>query len=192
MHGIEIVNDDLELMDDLYLHSLRVSYLSFLIAKTMNLKESLVHDITLAGLFHDIGKLKIDKDILNKKGKLNVCEWYHIKQHPIYSEDVVSKWGSKIIMDAVRHHHESEDGSGYPDGLYSTQISIAAKIIKIADVYDALTSKRVYRLEQYASNIAINMIKEDINQFDSQVFIILTRVINQFEKFKLILCRYKQ
>lgn len=133
--------------DDLiYVHSLNVALMCYSFGTWLNYSQDDVRKITLAGLLHDIGKLKIPPDIISKPSKLNTVEYTIVKQHP--------KLGYELIKDieldehiklAILMHHERCDGSGYPHGLVNSQINNIAKIISITDVYDAMTSNRVYR-----------------------------------------------
>lgn len=101
---------------------------------------------TVAGFLHDLGKIKIPKDVINKKGRLNNLEYILMQSHTAYSTSLLFE--SKLArtsMQTILYHHENEDGSGYPCGLCGDQIPLMAKICHIADVFDALTSKRPYK-----------------------------------------------
>lgn len=124
-----------------YLHCLRVSYYSCLIGICINLSNEELLRLINASLLHDIGKLLIPKDILNKKQKLTYDELNIIKKHTIYAKEILSKDCDDIIDDIICHH-ERLDGSGYPYHLKN--ISLNARIIAIADSFDAMTSNRGY------------------------------------------------
>ena len=133
-----------------YTHSLNVSMLSMLIAKWMKYDRSRIRDIVQAGLLHDVGKSMIPVEILNKPGALDPDEFEEIKKHPVYGYRILER-SSRInqdIMKAVLLHHEREDGSGYPMGVRGPQIHEYAKIIAVADIYDAMTSNRAYRAKE--------------------------------------------
>lgn len=101
---------------------------------------------TVAGMMHDIGKIKIPKNILNKQGKLNNLEYITVQSHTAYSLSLLFQAGlPDFAMQAILFHHENEDGSGYPCALKNHQIPLLAKITHIADVFEALTSKRPYK-----------------------------------------------
>lgn len=101
---------------------------------------------TVAGFLHDIGKVKIPKNVINKKGKLNNLEYVLIQSHTAYSTSLLFETQlPRASMQTILYHHENEDGSGYPCGLSGDQIPLVAKICHIADVFDALTSKRPYK-----------------------------------------------
>ncbi len=129
-----------------YGHSERVAELSLNLYKNLPVTGHDEESLRLAGLFHDLGKLSVSDTILHKKEKLNAGDWESIRRHPVVSEHIISEFiKDEIITEAVRHHHESFDGSGYPDNLSGDEIPLFARIIAIADTYDALTSKRPYR-----------------------------------------------
>ena len=127
-------------------HSKQVSIFSGALARALNLDKDLIAAIEDAALLHDIGKICIPDSILDKPGPLSSEEFAIIKTHPVY--------GAKMFDDAphlsdvvpvVRHHHENYDGSGYPDGLTGDDIPLAARVIALGDVFDALISQRPYR-----------------------------------------------
>lgn len=132
--------------DSVYEHSTNVSLISATIGKWLSLDETDVHNLILAGLLHDIGKLSLPKELLNKPGKLTPEEFEIVKSHPKKSYEYLRDFPLDIrIKEACLLHHERCDGSGYPFGIPGNKISIYAKIIAIADVYDAMTSPRSYR-----------------------------------------------
>ncbi len=129
-----------------YYHSLNVAYYSALIGKWLGLPHDKIVNAIKSGLLHDIGKIRIPDGIINKKGKLLPDEFEEIKKHTLYGFDLIKKEDSLDVevKNAVLMHHEREDGSGYPLGFSGLKIDLCAKIVAIADVYDAMTSKRVY------------------------------------------------
>lgn len=130
-----------------YTHSINVSLYAMLIARWLNLSEKEIKKVIQAGLLHDIGKIRIDNKILNKKGKLTDEEFEEIKKHTILGYDLVKEIDclDSDIKDAILMHHERVDRSGYPLKTSGENINLCAKIIAIADVYDAMTSDRVYK-----------------------------------------------
>jgi putative nucleotidyltransferase with HDIG domain len=130
-----------------YSHCINVSLYSMLIGKWLELPESQIKLLMNAGILHDVGKSKIPINILNKKGALTREEFEVIKMHPLFGFEIIkdSKGINKKVKDAVLMHHEKENGTGYPFGIKSVSISSFAKIISIADAFDALTSERVYK-----------------------------------------------
>jgi HD-GYP domain-containing protein (c-di-GMP phosphodiesterase class II) len=133
--------------DYTYAHSVNVSLLSMLIGKWLKFDPNKIKLLVQAGLLHDIGKSKVPSDIINKPGKLTHDEFEEIKKHPLYGYRVLEGIDkiSKDVCMGVLMHHERDDGSGYPLGAKAPQIHEFAKIIAIADIYDAMTSARSYR-----------------------------------------------
>lgn len=132
--------------DYTYSHSLNVSLISYTIGQWLSFRQKKLMRLAIAGLLHDIGKIKINRDILNKPGKLTDDEYKEIKKHTIYGFQLLKNQDiSHDIKMAVLMHHERYDGSGYPLGVKNNQINNFAKIVAVADIYDALTSDRPYR-----------------------------------------------
>ena len=130
-----------------YTHSINVALLSTLIGKWMKYGKNMQDSLMLAGLLHDIGKMKIDKNILNKPDKLTEDEFEEIKKHPVYSYELLQD-NKDIPLDVkvgILMHHERMDGSGYPYGVYNENINEIAKVLAIADAYDAMISERPYQ-----------------------------------------------
>ncbi len=121
-------------------------------------------DFAMGCMFHDIGKTKISSDILNKPGKLTEEEFEEIKKHPRYGYFLMKDYLARSSLDIILHHHERIDGSGYPDGLVGPMISDNAKIALIADIYDALTTRRSYSDAKKPFN-AVLMMKEEMGGF---------------------------
>lgn len=144
-------------------HSVSVAFFSFFTAKKMKLSKKQCWNIFWAGLFHDIGKIMLDQNILNKKEKLAKDEFEHIKQHVALGVELLKKYRVKQeIYKIVEQHHEHEDGTGYPNGLGEKEICIEAKTLRIVDVYDALTSNRSYRKKYTRQQAKEIMAKEDL------------------------------
>ncbi len=127
-------------------HGERVSYYATLMARRLNLARFQVQDITIGGYLHDIGKIGIPDAILNKNSSLTEDEFAIMKQHPTLGYELCMPIHNfDRVRDMIKYHHEKLNGSGYPEGLTDRQISMEAKIIGVADIYDALTSRRSYR-----------------------------------------------
>lgn len=144
---LEEITEIKEIDTYLYTHSLNVAILASLIGRWMSLPEKDLDLLVRAGLLHDIGKLKIDPSVLNKPGKLSDAEFEEMKKHSSHSYSMLkqSGYGSEDFLKAVIFHHEKQDGSGYPLGLKDEQIPVHARIIAVADIFDAMTSERVYK-----------------------------------------------
>ena len=127
-------------------HSERVAFYAKKISEALGYDEKTNNKLYIAGLLHDIGKIGIPDSILLKPGRLSKHEFEIIKYHSVFSYEMVKDIDHlRSIAECIRHHHERCDGSGYPDGLLCSQIETCAKILAIADVFDALTSERIYR-----------------------------------------------
>lgn len=127
-----------------FLHSMRVGELAFKFAKHLQLNDSESIKLLNLGIIHDVGKLKVPKKIIQKNGPLDEQEWTTVKNHVIYGKELLLDLVSPDVLDAVLHHHENIDGSGYL-GLAGEQISLFSRIIRIADSFDAMTSDRQYQ-----------------------------------------------
>ncbi|MBI2059945.1 MAG: response regulator [Nitrospirae bacterium] len=127
-------------------HSERVSELASRLAKRVGLPDTAQRSIRRGALLHDLGKISIRDSILLKPGPLTPAEYKEIQQHPLMGRDLIGQMNSlRGAVPVVLAHHERLDGSGYPQGLSDNAISIEARIVTIADIYDAITSGRVYR-----------------------------------------------
>ena len=163
-------------------HSMRVTLYSIILAKELNIKSNELEMIETAGLLHDIGKIAIPSAILCKPGKLTDDEFTIMKSHPVNSERLIASI-KKLheISPGVKHHHERWDGRGYPDHLAGEDIPYSARIIAIADTYDAMTSTRSYR-KALPHEIAIEEIKKCAGtQFDPQLaqkFVEIEKIIH--------------
>ncbi|MCU4733704.1 HD-GYP domain-containing protein [Bacillus cereus] len=149
-------------------HCERVAKYAKLLAKETNLynKEAL-DDFYLACLLHDIGKIGVPDEILNKKGPLSKDEYHIIKTHTElgFLLSVIFEF-SAIYKETIRSHHEKWDGTGYPDGLKKTEIPLSARIVSLADAFDAMTSTRVYRRSLSPEAAYKLMLKGAGTQFD--------------------------
>ncbi|MDD3172849.1 MAG: HD-GYP domain-containing protein [Herbinix sp.] len=130
-----------------YTHCINVAFYSMLIGVWINLKKNEIEELICASLLHDIGKTKIPSLVLNKKGKLDANEYEIIKNHSVLGYEIIKEIPdfSLHVKKAILLHHERIDGSGYPFGLKGDAICLYAKIISIADVYDAMTQNRIYK-----------------------------------------------
>jgi putative nucleotidyltransferase with HDIG domain len=153
-----------------YLHSVAVCALMVNLSRQLKLPEKEVRDMGVAGLLHDIGKMVIPETVLNKPGRLNDEEFAIVKAHPERGYALLAQ-GIGIpdaALDVCRHHHEKVDGSGYPFGLTGDQMSQAAKMGAICDVYDALTSNRAYK-EAWTTAAAIGAMRSWEGHFDPKL-----------------------
>jgi HD-GYP domain-containing protein (c-di-GMP phosphodiesterase class II) len=145
-------------------HSSRVSRFARELAVAAGLSHTAAETIAQAGLLHDLGKISVPEGILNKPAPLTPEEWEIMRRHPVTAAHIVAPlefFDQGAII--VRHHHERYDGSGYPDGLRADMIPLGARIVAIADVYDALTSDRPYRV-RLAHAEAVRFLREQAGQ----------------------------
>jgi putative nucleotidyltransferase with HDIG domain len=128
-------------------HSIRVAEYAVMIATELKLSEVEIREVELSALFHDIGKIGIPDSVLLKPARLTRAEFEIMKSHPVRSARIIEKISPlRNLVPGIRHHHERYDGLGYPDGLKADEVPLYARIILIADTYDAMTSTRPYRL----------------------------------------------
>lgn len=156
-------------------HSMRVTMYSMILAKKLNLDDTMLEEIETAGLLHDIGKIGIPQSILCKPGKLTNEEFEVMKSHPEQGEKMLKDIKKlTLISNWLRTHHEKWDGTGYPNGLKGEEIPLSGRIIALADTYDAMTSDRPYR-KALSHETAIDEIKRCAGtQFDpvlAQLFV---------------------
>jgi len=148
-------------------HSDRVASFALLLAKELGMKPQVLKSIVAASLLHDIGKIKVDDRVLKKEGKLTREEFEMIKKHPGFGVELLrGKEFPWDIKPMILHHHEKLDGTGYPHGLKGEDIPTGVRIISIADVFDALTSDRVYRPAFNTQKALEIMEKESGSSFD--------------------------
>ena len=151
-------------------HSQRVTKISVTIARELGMPQDSIDKIRLAGLVHDIGKIGIRESVLNKPAPLTDDEFRHIKSHCQAGEHILTPIvEDKEILRAVRHHHERYDGMGYPDGLRGEQIPLGARILSVADAFDAMTSERPYRLAMSAQDACAEIERCKGTQFAPKV-----------------------
>lgn len=166
-------------------HSLRVTVYSLALAKALKLPDDVLEEIETAGLLHDIGKIAIPEKILSKPGKLTDEEFAIIKTHPALGEKLVESIDKlKLISNWLKCHHERFDGKGYPSGLKGEEIPISARIIAIADTYDAMTSSRSYRTA-LTHEVAIDEIKRCAgSQFDPKLAELFVSIGDEIKAIK--------
>ena len=171
LESIEVVRYTVEAKDTYTRgHSDRVSAYSVLIGEKMGLSKEELKTLKIGGLFHDIGKIGISDAILLKETKLTDNEYSEIKNHPAIGKHILSNATIfKDLIPIVYHHHEKYDGTGYPEQLKGENIPLLARIVSVADAFDAMTSRRSYRGE-----LDLDFVKEEIKrcsgtQFDPNI-----------------------
>jgi putative nucleotidyltransferase with HDIG domain len=153
-------------------HSENVARYAVEIAEKMKLPKEMCNVIHIGGLLHDIGKIGIPEHILSKSENLTDGEYDIIRTHPAIGYEIIKHikaFKDSGILDIVLYHHERYDGTGYPTGLKGNNIPLAARIIAVADAFDAMSSKRVYRNELKLESILNEIRKNKRSQFDPQI-----------------------
>ncbi|MBQ3543849.1 MAG: HD domain-containing protein [Lachnospiraceae bacterium] len=167
-------------------HSKRVAEYSRMIAERMGKSEKEQEIIYRAGLLHDVGKIKVPVDIINKSGKLTDEEYDLIKIHPVTGYYILKDISEHSDMDiAAKYHHERYDGKGYPNGLSGENIPELARILAVADSYDAMTSNRSYRKGLPQSVVRSEIEKGKGTQFDSEIADIMLQIIDEDKEYRL-------
>lgn len=147
-------------------HSMRVAYFSLVIGAEANLTPDEMHDVELAAIFHDIGKIGTPDAVLNKPSRLSEDEFQIMKKHPEISCQILQEYpGFEKIATVTLSHHERYDGKGYPSGLKGENIPLLARIVLIADTFDAMTSTRPYR-----KGLSYELAFEELIQFSGTQF----------------------
>src|SRR5208283_2986293 len=162
-------------------HSQRVAKYSVAIARELGWNESDTEGIYIAGFLHDVGKIIINGELLNKKGPLTEKEMFELRNHSLLSYNIISKikfpW--KDVVGMIRHHHERFDGMGYPDAVTGDNLSEGARILALADSFDAMTSNRPYRNGMDLKGALEELRKCRDVQFDGKVVAALCRVLEK-------------
>jgi putative nucleotidyltransferase with HDIG domain len=161
-------------------HSERVAATSVVLAQELNLSDQDIENIEYTALLHDIGKIGIEDSILGKKGSLTSQEFDKIKEHTIMGANIIEPVDFlKNSYWAIYHHHEKYNGQGYPDGIKSEDIPILARIIAVADAYDAMSSDRPYRKKLDKDKILKELKDQSGKQFDPKVVKVLISVLDR-------------
>lgn len=172
--------------DYTYLHSMAVCGLMISLGKTLGLNEQQLRRAGMGGLLHDVGKAAVPLDILNKPTKLTEEEFNVMRQHPIIGAQILMEADAdEDLLDIALHHHERYDGNGYPHGLKGEQITRFARMAAVCDVYDALTSTRVYRRGWTPAEAMHNMLSWR-GHFDSHLLNSFVRTIGIYPVGSLV------
>ncbi len=168
--------------DTTYIHSINVALLSNTLGRLsmQEMSEERLNLLTMAGLLHDVGKMMIPEEIMGKRGRLTIPEYNIAKSHTLHGQTILKQAGMpEEIVEVALRHHERCDGSGYPGGYMWPRISEFARIVAIADVYDAMTSRRVYRDAICPFKVIEYFEKDSLAQFEPTYLIKFLDVVAQ-------------
>jgi diguanylate cyclase (GGDEF)-like protein/putative nucleotidyltransferase with HDIG domain len=161
-----------------YGHSKKVNTYAVALAEAIGLSPEEVSRVSTAALLHDIGKIGVPDKVLNKKGKLNKEDWEAIKSHPRLGATIVGNIPNLApCVSTILHHHERWDGSGYPEGLKGEQISVEARILAIADAYEAMSAARPYRRALCGEKVLSELRRGAGSQFDPELVRVFIGII---------------
>jgi len=168
--------------DYTYMHSVAVCALMLALGRRLGLDGDILRQAGMAGLLHDIGKMGVPPEVLNKPGKLTDDEFVVVKRHPTQGWEILNAAGvtSEIALDVCLHHHERIDGRGYPERLAGEQITLFARMGAVCDVYDAISSERCYKRPWSPGESIKKMAEWRKGQFDEQVFQAFLRTVGIF------------
>ena len=168
-------------------HTQNVAALTMKIADKLKLSQNDKMILQISAYFHDIGKIGMPDNILQKSGPLHMDEFMQIKSHPVIGADIIGEIEElREVAKIIRHHHEKYDGSGYPDGLKGEEIPYFSRILTIADIYDALTSRRVYKNEISKQQVLSEMKKNSGIQFDPYLLQVFLDITENDENFDIV------
>ena len=170
---------DLDLSSELN-HGLIVSNLAYDVAKELGQNEEFCYQMAIAGILHDIGKLKLTGYIDGQeKDPLLIEELKYVRMHSALGYEELKNQGySDIVLESILYHHENYDGTGYPSNLSGKEIPLGARILRVCDVYAALSSDRPYR-RAFDITTVIDLMIDEIKNFDMEVFLAFQRVIHE-------------
>lgn len=172
----KIIRYDLETEID---HGIEVSNLAYATAKELGLAENLCYELAVAGMVHDIGKLRLSRYMSGEENPLVIEEIKYVRRHTQLGCEVLKKRGySPFVLEAVYYHHENYDGSGYPENLRGEEIPLGIRILRVCDTYAALTEKRPYR-DAFGQETAFRMMIDEVKNFDMQIFLAFQRAIHK-------------
>lgn len=173
-------------IDDTLNHGICVSNLAFAVAEELGLPPGQCHNIAVAGLLHDIGKIKLNTYVYGREKTLAIDQIRYIRLHSTLGYAILKDRGYEDeILEAVLYHHENYDGSGYPKNLKGDEIPIGAKILRVCDAFGALISNRPYR-EAFDKETALDIMVEEVKYFDMKVYLAFQRVSHSEELDRIL------
>lgn len=172
-------------ISDAILHGIYVSNMAYEIGKEMRLSKDVLYELAIAGMLHDIGKLKLAENN-QEKHNLVIEQLRYVRMHSQLSYEILRDKGySQFVLRSILHHHENYDGSGYPDNIAGEDIPLGARILRICDVFIALTSDRAYR-KAFDVNTAVSLMIDEVKNFDMKIFLAFLNVVNEIDIDKVI------
>lgn len=185
----DMINQMHSLNDSVYAHCINVALIARMMGRWLHLEQHDLDTLTCCGLLHDVGKLMIPEDILNKPGKLTDEEYNIVKAHPKFGYELIRNQNIDTrIKHSILMHHERCDGSGYPNGLEGDLLSDFAMIIAIADVYDAMTAARTYRVPLSPFQVIGNFEREGFQKYHTKyLYIFLQRIAITYQNNRVML-----
>ena len=181
---LQTVNNIINDIDKKYSHEKKhrnkVAEYSLMIGDALNFDENRMEDLKLAALVHDVGKIKISGELLNKKGKPSKEEWEELKKHPVIGYNILKAVDEYAgIADEVLHHHERWDGKGYPKRLKGEEIPLISRILSVADAFEAMTSERPYKSQKTVEEAITELKKCSGKQFDPEITEVFIKIIEE-------------
>lgn len=170
---------DFDLSAELH-HGVTVSNLAYDVAKELGLEESKCYELAIAGMLHDIGKLKLTGYINGQESNpLVIEELKYVRMHSTLGyEELKGQGYSDFVLESILYHHENYDGSGYPSNKAGEEIPIGARILRVCDVFAALSSDRPYR-KAFDMKTVMELMIEEVKNFDMEVFLAFQRIVHK-------------
>ena len=180
------IQEDEETLPELLINGICVSNLAYNVGKELGLDDEYCNMLAMAGMVHDVGKVKIYAYIYGTENdSLTVEKLRYIRMHSELGYEILKLEGfEEDILEAVLYHHENYDGTGYPERISGENIPLSARIMRVCDVFAALISDRTYR-KAFDVNTAIDLMIEEVKNFDMQVFLAFMRVIHSVDINKI-------
>ncbi|WP_343208763.1 HD-GYP domain-containing protein [Anaerolentibacter hominis] len=158
-------------------HGMLVSNLARRLARELGLPEDRCYTMAVAGMVHDVGKLQVNKYLYGGPDRLDIEQMRYTRTHPTFGFLHLMEEGyDPVVLEAVLHHHENYDGSGYPDNLAGEEIPYEARILRVCDVFAALVSDRAYR-KAFDAETAMDLMIDEIKNFDMEIFLAFQRIV---------------
>ncbi len=183
-------NEELEQeeFDTTLSHGIYVSNLAYHLALEAGLSREICDEMAVAGMLHDIGKIRASKLMYVEQGTDNLIikQMNYLRQHPFFGYEAVKAEGySSAIQESILFHHENYDGSGYPSNLFGDMIPLGARILRICDVFAALTTKKAYR-PAHDANAALELMICDVQKYDMRLFLCLMNMVNDMDVIRTL------